>query len=149
MDGDARLLQQVHPAKLAIDISAELVAGGCCGASSWPWGPAAHFLPPMVASAAVLGWADVEALRQHPTGRYVLVYMSPAAEAVRLAGDAMLAHGAWRRRPAVVVAGLALSVWGGHTACSPQRPPRGSPNRAKLSGHGTEPVLTQRVVRAA
>jgi hypothetical protein len=108
MSGDARLLHQVHPAKLATDISAELVSGVLLWRQQPAWGLAVPFLPPIVASAVVLHWVDVEALRNHPAGRYVLVHMPPAAEVVRLAGDAMMAYGAWRRRPAVVAAGIVM-----------------------------------------
>lgn len=72
MDGDARLLHQVHPAKLATDISAELVSGVLLWRRHLAWGLVTHLLPPIVASAAVLRWAHVEALRQRPAGRYVL-----------------------------------------------------------------------------
>jgi hypothetical protein len=108
MSGDARLLHQVHPAKLATDIPAELVSGVLLWRQQPAWGLAVLFLPPIVASAAVLHWADVEALRNQPAGRYVLVHLPPAAEVVRLAGDAMMAYGAWRRRPTVVVAGVVM-----------------------------------------
>jgi hypothetical protein len=66
MSGDARLLHQVHPAKLATDISAELVSGVLLWRQQPAWGLAVHFLPPIVASAVVLHWVDVEALRNHP-----------------------------------------------------------------------------------
>ena len=108
MDGDALLLHQVHPAKLATDVGAEFVSGVLLWRRRLAWGLATHVLPPLLASAAVLRWADLEALRRRRAGRYVLAHMPPVAQGVRLAGDAMVAYGAWRRRPAVVVAGVAV-----------------------------------------
>ena len=72
------------------------------------WGLVLHILPPVLASAAVLRWADLEALRGRRFGRYVLAHMPPVAQGVRLAGDAMMTYGAWRRRPAAVAAGLTV-----------------------------------------
>jgi hypothetical protein len=112
MDTDARLLHQVHPAKLATDVSTSLVS------SAWLWqrrpllGLAARYLPPVVASAMVLRFADVEALRDRPSGRYVLAHMPLAAEAIRFAGDTIMAYGAWRRRPTLLGVGAVLIVLG-------------------------------------
>ena len=91
MGADARLLDQVHPAKPAIGISAALVSGVLLYGGVPP-GLATPLMPPIVASAAVLRWADLPPA-QHPSGRYVLAHLPPAAEAVGLVGDAVMTYG--------------------------------------------------------
>jgi hypothetical protein len=66
MDGDALLLHQVHPAKVATDICAEVVSGVLLWRRQLAWGLVTHVLLPVLASAAVvaaglavvgLGWS--------------------------------------------------------------------------------------------
>jgi hypothetical protein len=147
MDGDALLLHQVHPAKLATDVGAELVSGVLLWRRRLAWGLATHVLPPLLASAAALRWADLEALRRRRSGRYILAHMPPVAQGVRLAGDAMMAYGAWRRRPAVMAAGVAVVGLGwSHgllptanrgTFMRPRRPVPSRPPPASRRGPGT------------
>jgi hypothetical protein len=64
--------------------------------------------------------------------------MPPAAQAVRLAGDAVMAYGAWRRRPGVMAAGLAAVALGwshGLPGAAPSSSPRPGrqPPRTDLS----------------
>jgi hypothetical protein len=67
---------------------------------------------PAVGSAIVLSTADVERLRGTAAGRYVLANMSPAAMAVRLAGDIVMAVGSWYRRPPLIALGLLIVAAG-------------------------------------
>jgi hypothetical protein len=60
--------------------------------------------------AIVLSSADVERLRDAAAGRYVLAYMSPAAMAVRLAGDVVMALGSWYRRPRLIAPGCCITA---------------------------------------
>jgi hypothetical protein len=109
MDADARLLHQVYPAQLAHRHLGHARFWCAAVAAASRLGPGDPL--PAAADGGLgrgLRWTGLPALRQHPAGRYVLAHMPPAAEAVRLAGDAVMTYGTWRRRPAVVVAGLAL-----------------------------------------
>lgn len=111
VDTRALLLHQVHPAKLATDITAELVSW----ALLWQRKPVAGLLiglvPPTVASALVLR-SDLEPLAQTVRGRYVLAYMPPAAQAIRAAGVVCAAWGSWRRNVPTVLAGAVIIAAG-------------------------------------
>jgi hypothetical protein len=106
------LYHQIHPLKLLADGSAELVS------LLWFWqhrfGPAivAHFVPPVVASLALIRWADLEPYRRSAFGRYVGRWMTPRMQAVRFLGDLVMVVGAWRRRWPIIVAGALLVLLG-------------------------------------
>jgi hypothetical protein len=114
MSGDDHLalsLHQVHPVKLAADISSSLVS------TVLLW--RRHVL-----SAAPLRFADLDTRRARPSSRYVVAHMPLAAQATRLVGDTMMAYGAWRRRPAIVALGIvAIALgWSDGLVHLPRRP---------------------------
>ena len=112
MDRDAVLLHQVHPLKLSADISASLISNVLLCRHRLGAGLAVRLLVPMAGSGAVLTMCDVESLRDTEAGRYVLEHMPSEAMAVRLAGDAVMALGAWRRSLNMMAAGLLIVAVG-------------------------------------
>jgi hypothetical protein len=106
------LYHQIHPLKLLADGSAEIVS------LPWFWqhrlGPAmvAHFVPPVVASLALIRWADLEPYRRSAFGRYVARSMTPNMQGLRLLGDLVMVVGAWRRRWPIILAGALLVLLG-------------------------------------
>jgi hypothetical protein len=54
--------------------------------------------------------AGLERLRASAFGRYVRRYMTPAMQALRLAGFAIMAAGAWSHRACLICAGLATTL---------------------------------------
>jgi hypothetical protein len=111
-DDVAVLLHQVHPAKLAADVSSSLVSTALLWRRHVLAGLLFRYVPPLAVSAALLRFADLDVRRDRPSGRYVVAHMPPAAQAIRLAGDTMMAFGAWRRRPAIVAVGVVLIALG-------------------------------------
>jgi hypothetical protein len=111
VDSRRALLHQVHPAKLATDITAEAAPGFLL----WQGKPTARLVvrlaPPALASALLLR-RDLEPLTQTARGRYVLAHMPPSAQAIRAAGDVLTAWGAWRRSVPVILAGVAMIAAG-------------------------------------
>jgi hypothetical protein len=105
-------LHQVHPIKLAADITASLISN----ALLWRHRPVAGIVTrlalPIVGSAIVLSAVDVDRLRDTAAGRYILANMSPAAVAVRLAGDVVTAVGSWYRRPRLIALGFVIVAAG-------------------------------------
>jgi hypothetical protein len=101
------LLHQVHPAKLATDISVSVVSTVLFWRHRLVPGLLVFAVPAPVASAVVLR-RDLSGYRDSAAGRYVLAHMPPSMQAVRAAGAVAMAVGSWRRRPALIVAGLAL-----------------------------------------
>jgi hypothetical protein len=112
IDSDAILVHQVHPVKLAFDISASLVSNVLLWQHRLGAGLASRYMLPVLGSALVLRFADLELLRHTGRGRYVLEHMPPASTALRLGGDTLLAIGAWRHRPSWILAGGLLVVAG-------------------------------------
>ncbi len=121
---DRILLHQVHPLKLAANISASLISiraalptWGRLFALLWQHRPVAglvtRYALPIAGSAIVLSLADVDRLRDTAAGRYVLANMSPGAMAVRLAGGVVMAVGSWYRRPPLIALGLLIVAAGG------------------------------------
>jgi hypothetical protein len=115
---DRMLVHQVHPAKIGADVTASVVSNLLLWKARPKAAIAVRVLLPLAGSAAVIGLADLDALASTRRGRYVLAHMPPSAQAVRLAGDALMALGAYRHRAvllfagaAVVAAGWSHAVW--------------------------------------
>jgi hypothetical protein len=99
------LIHQVHPVKLAFDIGASVVSNALLWQHRLRAGLVSRYLLPVVSSALVLEFADLDRVRNTPRGRCVLEHMPPAATALRLGGDTLMAIGAWRRKPSWMLAG--------------------------------------------
>jgi len=114
------LVHQVHPAKISADVTASVVSNILL----WQGRPRAAVVTrvvlPMAGSAAVLALADLDALARTRRGRYVVAHMPPSAQAVRLAGDAVMGLGAHRRNIALLVTGAAVIMAGWSDGMSPR-----------------------------
>jgi hypothetical protein len=106
------LVHQVHPAKVGVDVTAGVVSNILLWRARPKAALAARVLLPLAGSAAVLSLADLDALAATRRGRYVAANMPPSAQAVRLAGDAVMGLGARRRSPLLLVAGAAVIAAG-------------------------------------
>jgi hypothetical protein len=122
---EGALLQQVHPAKIGADVTASIVSDLLLWRERPATAVAVRYVIPLASSAAVIGFADLDALSRTRRGRYVLAHMPLAAQVIRLAGDAVMGVGAYRRSPVLFTAGAALVMLGWSHACWP-RPPRHS-----------------------
>jgi hypothetical protein len=109
---DRVLVHQVHPAKLGADVTASILSNALLWRGKTKAALAVRAVLPVTGSAAVLALADLDALARTRRGRYVRAHMPPSAQAVRLAGDAVMGLGAYRRRPAVMALGLAVVLAG-------------------------------------
>jgi hypothetical protein len=107
------LFHQVHPAKLATDIATAVVSLYFLWQHQFVVGLAVHFIPPPIASAAVLYFADLEPYKASGIGAYLARYMTLTAQATRLAGDLITVVAAWYQSRAGIVFGLAiiLAAW--------------------------------------
>ncbi len=108
---DEVLLHQIHPIKLAADISATAISTVLLWQGHNRAGMAVRYTLPAVGSAVALA-DDVSSLRDTRRGRYVLEHMPPAAQAIRLAGDGIMAFGARRRSVPILVLGATVVVVG-------------------------------------
>src|SRR5215469_3549292 len=122
---EGALLHQVHPVKIGADVTASIVSNFLLWRDKPVTGVAVRCVVPIVGSAAVLGLADLDAVARTRRGKYVLAHMPATAQAVRLAGDALMGLGAYRRSPALFAAGAAVVVLGwSHGFWSQRVPPR-------------------------
>ena len=104
------LYHQVHPAKLAADIGAEIVSLWLLWDGWLVWGLIAHFAPAFIASGVLIRFGDFEATKNSPLGRYLDRYMTPAAQGARLAADLAMVAAAWFHQPIVIALGVAVVV---------------------------------------
>jgi hypothetical protein len=104
------LYHQLHPTKLAADIGAEIVSLPLLWYHYLAWGLVTHFAPAFIASALLIRFGDFESTKQSPRGRYLLRYMTPAAQLVRLLADIAMMIAAWYREPVVIALGLVVVV---------------------------------------
>ncbi len=124
---DGAVIHQVHPAKIGADVTASVVSNLLL----WQERPAAavavRVVVPIAGSAAVLSLADLDGLSRTRRGRYVLVHMPPSAQAVRLAGDALMGLGAYRRNGLLLIAGAMVIGAGWSHGLWPRPAGRGQP----------------------
>ena len=98
MDAEIILIHQVHPLKLAADVSASIVSNILLWQHMLVSALVARYLPPVIGSTLVIRFGNLEALRRTRRARYVLEHMTPATTAIRLAGDVVMGVGSWRRK---------------------------------------------------
>jgi hypothetical protein len=130
---EGALLQQVHPAKIGADVTASIISNVLLWRARPITAVAVRYTVPIASSAVVLGLADLDALARTRRGRYVLAHMPPAAQAIRLAGDAVMGVGVYRRNPALFAAGAALVLLGWSHALWPAPPGSGFSPAALIS----------------
>ena len=100
------LIHQVHPAKLATDIGAanlSPVAAPARDRAPYTLHPAAHWV--------CCGYpfrAHLDSYKNSRLGAYLVRYMTPLAQAARLAGDLITVGAAWYQSFAGILFGLAV-----------------------------------------
>jgi hypothetical protein len=102
------LFHQVHPAKLATDIIAAIVSLYFFWQQEPTMGLVTHFIPPPIASGVVIHFANLEPYKYSRLGAYLVRYMTPTAQTLRLAGDLITVFAAWYHSILGIVAGLVL-----------------------------------------
>jgi hypothetical protein len=119
---EGALLHQVHPVKISVDVSASIISNFLLWRARPVTAVAVRFVLPAASSAVVLGLADLDAVARTRRGRYVLAHMPPSAQVTRLAGDALMGLGAYRRNPALLAIGVAVIAVGWSHGLWPRRP---------------------------
>ena len=102
------LYHQIHPLKLATDMVTAFGAAVLLWGHHLASGLTLGLLPPLVVSAVLLRWGDLESYRSSGFGRYVSTFMTRRVELARLAGMLPVWLGAWWRSPITILAG---TVW--------------------------------------
>lgn len=128
MDRETYLLHQVHPVKLAADLTGDLLSTTLMWQHRAAAAVLAGFVPAVLASAVVTR-TDLAPLRDTRRGRYVLGHMPPAAQAVRFAGQLLAWRAAYRHDPAGIIRGHAVVAAGWSTGLLDSQPRLGGGKR--------------------
>jgi hypothetical protein len=106
------LYHQIHPAKLATDILSTPPSLYLF----WRHRPISAlivtFLPAIIASWAVMRYADLEPYKDSAVGKYVRDNMTHAMEGVRFGGLVVMVIGAWFHKPWLFPLGLGIVLFG-------------------------------------
>jgi hypothetical protein len=112
------LYHQVHPLKLLVDITTSFASSWLLWEHRWFLAAPVALLPSMAVSAVLVTHADLDRFAEAPIGRWVARHMTPAATAVRIAGQLVMwvgaaAHAAWLLPTgfAIVVFGWVRGAW--------------------------------------
>src|SRR5437899_2966557 len=107
------LYHQIHPAKLAADVSASFISTYLIWQHKFGLAMLSAFVPAILASALVLRLADLECLKQSPFGHYIRQFMNRRIEAWRFAGQVVVWVGAWYHQFWLIPVGLAtvIAAW--------------------------------------
>ena len=107
------IYHQIHPAKLATDISSSLISTYLLWQQEFGLAMLCAFLPAIFASVLVLRFADLERLKQSVFGRYVGHFMNRRIEAWRFAGQVIAWVGAWYHQFWLIPVGFAavIAAW--------------------------------------
>jgi hypothetical protein len=109
---EKQLYHQVHPLKLATDITAAIISTyffwfhDIWLALGW------MFLPPIIVSTIMLLTMDFTRIKESAVGRYLAWEMTPAMQALRLAGTIPMVIGAWYHQWWAIALGVLVVLFG-------------------------------------
>ena len=107
------LYHQIHPAKLATDISASIVSGYLVWQHQAVLGIVIAFAMAIGGSLLVMNFCDLGWLANSRLGRYIAWHMSRPIEAWRMFGQIVMWIGCWYRQWLTIVLGalLVIGAW--------------------------------------
>ena len=105
---DKLLYHHAHPAKLLVDVVCAIIAAWLFWEQHLLRAVAVGLVPPALASAIVLQFADLERVKQSAIGRYVTRYMSLLLHVTAVAGVIIVWLAAWYRSIFYCVVGLLI-----------------------------------------
>ena len=108
------LYHQIHPLKLAVDITGGIASTVLVWQHALAFALAVGFIPSILVTAGMISTMDFEAQRDSALGHYIAKNMPPLAQGVRMLGQIGAWVGAWEHSPAGIAAG-ALVIIGGWT----------------------------------
>ena len=113
MNRDEKILfHQIHPLKLAIDVSTSAASAWLLWHHDWIFAAAIALPPSIVVTALMMRFMSFERQRDSAFGRYVARHMSGIAQGVRFLGQIAMWLGAWYRQPWAIVFGAAIVLFG-------------------------------------
>ena len=107
---DRILFHQIHAAKLGTDALAAVLSLYYLWRHDLSLAIVAATVPPLIATALVLRFADLNALKRSALGAYVKRYMTSGMQLLRVVGFLIMAVAAWYHVPVAILAGLTIIV---------------------------------------
>jgi hypothetical protein len=107
------LYHQIHPAKLAADISASVISGYFMWQHEFVVAMVSAFGLAMIASALVIRYLDLPWLADSRLGRYIAWHMTRPIEAWRMGRQVVMWIGTWYHQWATILLGalLVIGAW--------------------------------------
>lgn len=106
------LYHQIHPAKLFVDWSTGMLALFLLWQHALIVALIVMFIPSIIASLIIIQFINIEKYKQTAFGKYVSIYMTRFMEAIRFAGYAVMALGAWYHVFWLLPIGLGIIFFG-------------------------------------
>ena len=106
------LYHQIHPAKLFVDWSTGFLALFFLWQHVLVVALGVMFLPSIIATFVITQFVSLEKYRQSTFGKYVSIYMTRFMQAIRFAGYAVMALGAWYHLLWLLPIGLFIILFG-------------------------------------
>ena len=97
---------EIHPAKLAVDVSTTLLSICFYWVQDFILGTVIGYLPSVIATVVIIKWVNLERIKQSPFGRYIDKYMTNTMRLIRFAGLIVATIAAWYNMWWLVLVGL-------------------------------------------
>lgn len=109
---EKKLYHQIHPIKLAVDISTGFFTTWLLWQHDVRWFLILFLPPSIVTTILLIRFANLERLKNSAFGRYVAKFMTSTMEAVRFSGQIIMWLAAWYHMPLLIGLGLVVIIGG-------------------------------------
>ena len=109
---DKERYHEIHPVKLATDISAAVLSLYLFWQHALISGILVAIIPPVIASTVIIKWAPLERYKHSALGQYIDRYMTNAMRLIRLGGMIVMVIGAWYHVVVLIPLGLVVTLLG-------------------------------------
>jgi hypothetical protein len=106
------LYHQIHPLKLSVDIGTSLLTTYFAWQHNIVWFLVLFLIPSIVATMALIKFADLERLKTSSFGKYIEKYMTRLVEVIRFAGQIIMWVSAWFHLPILIAIGVSVIIAG-------------------------------------
>jgi hypothetical protein len=109
---DKQKYQEIHPLKLATDISAAALGLYLLWQHAFVLAVIVLIAPPVIVSIIIITWVPLARYRDSALGRYIDRYMTSAMRLVRFGGLVIALIGAWYHVEALIPVGIVIVLLG-------------------------------------